>query len=92
MRVAVRNLPKMPLSSSWFTDFQPRNTRNTRTGSREKALFVFVYLACFAVNHFRSGVGPGAGVLNKETRNAGEKPVHGFMGSLLKSKNPNCRF
>jgi ABC-type phosphate transport system permease subunit len=49
MRVAGRNLPKMPLSSSWFTDFQPRNTRNTRTGSREKALFVFVYLACFAV-------------------------------------------
>jgi hypothetical protein len=26
------------------------------------------------------------GLLNKETRNAGEKPVHGFMGSLL---NPN---
>jgi hypothetical protein len=24
--------------------------------------------------------------LNKETRNAGEKPVHGFMGSLLKPK------
>jgi hypothetical protein len=24
--------------------------------------------------------------LNKETRNAGEKPVHGFMGSLLNPK------
>jgi hypothetical protein len=25
--------------------------------------------------------GAGAGLLNNETRNAGEKPVHGFMGS-----------
>jgi hypothetical protein len=25
-------------------------------------------------------------ILNKETRNAGEKPVHGFMDSLLNSK------
>jgi hypothetical protein len=25
--------------------------------------------------------------LNKETRNAGEKPVHGFMGSLLNPKD-----
>jgi hypothetical protein len=37
--------------------------------------------AAFSKSH------PGAhGVLNKETRNAGEKPVHGFMGSLLNPK------
>jgi len=29
---------------------------------------------------------PRPGLLNKETRNAGEKPVHGFMGSLLNPK------
>jgi hypothetical protein len=26
------------------------------------------------------------GILNKETRNTGENPVHGFMDSLLKPK------
>jgi len=32
------------------------------------------------------GGGARPGLLNKETRNAGEKPVHGFMGSLLNPK------
>jgi hypothetical protein len=26
------------------------------------------------------------GLLNKETKHTGEKPVHGFMGSLLNPK------
>jgi hypothetical protein len=34
------------------------------------------------------GGGAGTGLLNKETRNAGEKPVHGFMDSLLKRFGP----
>jgi len=32
------------------------------------------------------GGGARPGLLNKETRNAGEKSVHGFMGSLLNPK------
>jgi len=31
----------------------------------------------------------GDTLLNKETRNAGEKPVHGFMDSLLKRSGPD---
>ena len=32
------------------------------------------------------GDGARPGLLNKETRNAGDKSVHGFMGSLLNPK------
>jgi len=45
----------------------------------------FSVLCVFALLRFLQR-DAGAGLLNKETRNAGEKPVHGFMDSLLNPK------
>jgi hypothetical protein len=42
----------------------------------------FVCAFCASWRLIRRGGGTGAGSLNKETKNPGENPVHGFMDSL----------
>jgi hypothetical protein len=67
----------MRLSSFWFTGLLPQKGAK---GARDFSFCVF----CAFLRPFSGGA--GAGLLNKETRNAGEEPVHGFKGFLVESK------